>query len=487
MEKSIDTLSRYGSTFQTKTISCLISDKTFLDQIIDVLSVDFYDSEAKRWLVEKTIKYYEKYKKPPTPDFFKTELMKIDSDTLKVSIVDEVRKAWNNKEASDLQYVKDEFLEFAKNQKVKLAILNSVDLLNDGNYGKIKVMLDEALNAGLSKDIGHIYKEEVETRLAASARPTVKTGWDVIDNLMDGGLGAGELGVCVGASGAGKSWLLAKLGVEAARDGLNVVHYTLELDENQTGLRYDSILTGYSPTEVREHKDEVREEVKALEGNISIKNFPTKSASVQTLNAHFDRQQILHGRPDVILIDYADLLSSTSGNDFGDNSYLQMGNIYTQIRKLAGDLQVPVWTVSQATRSAIKEDVIEANLIADSYKKIMIADFVMSLSRKKSDKLSNTGRFHVIKNRFGQDGITFPAIMDTEHGRIVLYDSDSPKGGELMMKMNESEGEAARRRLSQEYSSYKNKSDSSSKNGSSVDDLSDMLNSKKDKSTNISV
>lgn len=479
MEKDIDTLTRYGTAFQTKTLTCLITDKTFLDQIIDVLSEDFYDTEAKRWLIERTKKYYDKYKKPPTPDFFKTETMKVESDTLKVSIVEELRKAWNHRGATDLDYVKDEFLEFAKNQKVKLAILDSVDLLQNGNYGKIKYLLDEALNAGLSKDIGHIYKDEIETRLSESARDTVKTGWNVVDGLMDGGLAPGELGVCIGSSGAGKSWLLAKLGAEAMKQGLNVVHYTLELDENQTGLRYDSVLSGHSPTEVREHKDEIYEILEELPGNLSIKYFPTKSASVHTLNAHFERQQMLHGRPDIILLDYADLLTAAGKDDYGDNSYLQMGNIYTQIRKLAGELMVPIWTVSQATRGAIKEDVIQADMVADSYKKIMIADFVLSLSRKKSDKMGNTGRFHVIKNRFGPDGFTFPAIMDTEHGRIDLYDPDSPRGEKLSMKMNESEDDAIRRQLTEKYSSFKSKKKkgnaSGSLLGSNKDDESSSL------------
>lgn len=479
--KNIDTLSRYGHGFQTKTIACLLTDKAFLDQIMDILTEDFYDSEANKWLVEKTKEYYFKYKQEPTLDFFKAELTKDEHETLKVSVVEQLKKVWHSRSDKDLDYVKDEFLEFAKNQKVKSAILNSVNLLNDGNYDRIKLLLDDALNAGLSKDLGHDYIEDYEQRLTESARFTVKTGWPIIDALLDGGLGPGELGVCVASSGAGKSWLLSALGVAAMRNGLTVAHYTLELNETQTGLRYDSILSGHAPNEVRHFKDQVKEKLDELPGSLYIKYWPTKCASTQSIAAHFDRQTTLKGRPDLVLVDYADLLSSLTGTA-SDNTYLNMGNIYTQLRKLAGELDVPVWTVSQAVRSSIKEDVIEADMIADSYKKIMISDFVMSLSRKKTDKLNNTGRFHVIKNRFGDDGMTFPAFMDTSKGMIEILDPDSDRAHQARMLMNEDEEEAFRNKLTKQYQQMKNKEKSVPS-----ESTSSFLGSKKSKGSKINL
>ena len=86
--------------------------------------------------------------------------------------------------------------------------------------------------------------------------------------------------------------------------------------------------------------------------------------------------------------------------------------------------------------SALDEDVIEAQKISESYQKIMTADFVMSLSRKVEDKIGNTGRFHVIKNRFGPDGITFPAKMNTNTGAIEIFESTSVGGKETQGKID---------------------------------------------------
>ena len=135
---------------------------------------------------------------------------------------------------------------------------------------------------------------------------------------------------------------------------------------------------------------------------------------------------------DMVLVDYAD-----SKRDVNKTTEMRhaLGNIYEDLRGLAGELQVPIWTASQANRSALDEDVIEATKVAESYAKVMTADFVMSLSRKVEDKIGNTGRFHVIKNRFGPDGLTFPAKINTNIGKIEIFESTSDQGKEVQKKI----------------------------------------------------
>jgi hypothetical protein len=251
---------------------------------------------------------------------------------------------------------------------------------------------------------------------------------------------------------SGKSWMLATVGANAVRSGYDVAHYSLELSETQTGLRYDSIFSGYSPSEVRQHKQEVIDAVNELEGNLSITYWPTKSASTQTIFAHVERLKSLKWKPDLILVDYAGIMKPMGQFD---SNYEAMGDIYTDLRQLSGELQIPVWTASQTQRSAIRSDVIEADQIADSYKKVMISDFVCSISRKKSDKLSNTARFHVIKSRFGQDGGNYPAVMDTGTGEISIYEEDSDMGRDLMRRMDQSEDEVLKKEMSRKYEQFK--------------------------------
>ena len=164
-----------------------------------------------------------------------------------------------------------------------------------------------------------------------------------------------------------------------------------------------------------------------------IKYYPTKSASVNTLSAHLNRFTTLGTEVDMVVVDYADILKDTGNSREVRHA---LGNIYEDLRGLAGEFQIPVWTASQANRSALDEDVIEATKVSESYQKIMTADFVMSLSRKVEDKIGNTGRFHVIKNRFGPDGMTFPSKINTNTGKMEIYEGNSIGGKEQQDKIN---------------------------------------------------
>ena len=138
----------------------------------------------------------------------------------------------------------------------------------------------------------------------------------------------------------------------------------------------------------------------------------------------------------MVLVDYADIMKSTQ--NFSEKRHA-IGLIYEELRGVAGEFDIPIWTASQANRSSLEEEVIDATKVSESYSKIMIADFVMSMSRKVEDKVGKTARFHIIKNRFGVDGITFPSKMDTELGKIDIYKSTSKQGVQQQKKMDNSE------------------------------------------------
>jgi replicative DNA helicase len=255
---------------------------------------------------------------------------------------------------------------------------------------------------------------------------------------MDGGLAGGELGIITACAGSGKSWVLAKMGAEAMKQGKNVLHYTLELNENYVGLRYDACFTGIDFQNIRNNIDIVKKKIAEIPGKLIIKYFPIKTVSAHSLKLHAERIQTLGTKIDLIIVDYADILRP-SQSDRNSNSYSEAGGIYEELRGVAGELQVPIWSASQSNRAAMDEDIIQANNISDSYRKIMTADFVISLSRKMSDKQANTARFHVIKNRFGPDGVTFPARMNAGCGDIRIFAENSREGMGILNEMSQEE------------------------------------------------
>ncbi len=427
-------LADFGHNFQIKSVSCLMTDINFIGQIYDILDESHYDNDALKWIVKECKTYYNEYKKPITLDVFKVKVSEVHNDILKTTIVENLKEVVRYLEAPDLDFIKDQSLDFFKNQTLKNAIIESVEILeHKGDFETIKNIIDNAMRAGVERNVGHEYAEDIEIRYSEMARATVETPWDIINELTQGGLGGGELGVIVAPAGIGKTWILCALGGGAMKKGTNVIHYTLELNEAYVGLRYDSVFTGIPNQNLKYHQEDVKKAVDGVEGELVVKYFPTKTASVNTLSAHLQKLRMMGKKFDLVVVDYADILRDTK---FTKEVRHALGNIYEDLRGLAGEFEVPIWTASQANRSALDEDVIEAQKVSESYQKIMTADFVVSLSRKVEDKIGNTGRFHVIKNRFGPDGITYPAKVNTNTGAVEIYESTSVGGKETQKKID---------------------------------------------------
>ena len=446
--KETKSISEYGYSFQIKFIVCLITDKLFLEQIVDILDEKYISNDAFRWITREIREYYNQYKNIISMNVFKIKIQEIDSDLLRVNVKDVLKEVFKNMEAHDLEYIKDKALDFHKTQVLKEAIIESAKILErNGDSEEIKSLIDVAMRAGVERNLGHDYLLDIDARYEESARITSPTPWDIINELMQGGLGAGELGVIVSPAGIGKTWVLSAMGAYAISKKLNVVHYTLELNEAYVGLRYDSIFSGVEGQNLKYHKEEVMERLFKLEGKLTIKYYPTKSCTVNTLSAHLKKAMTFGEKIDMVIVDYADIM-----RDIHKTREMRhaLGNIYEDLRGMAGEFQIPVWTASQANRSALDEDVIEASRIAESYAKIMVADFVMSLSRKIEDKIGNTGRFHVIKNRFGPDGLTYPARINTNIGKIELFESTSTQGKDVQYKIKNRDNQV-KQILSQRY------------------------------------
>ena len=654
----IDNLRKFGLDFQTKIIAGILTDRHFLERVLDIVDIKAFENEAHQWILKEIIEYFIQYKEIPTLSVFKIRLDTINNDLLKTSVIDHLKSVYLKLTEKDLVFVREQFLEFCKNQKLKSAILESVDHLQSGKYEHIKTLVDNAMKAGAERNLGHNYNTEIDIRMSEMCRKTVPTNWECIDKMMDGGLGPGEMGIFVAPPGAGKcvgpnteitiqyyetgmvttgnsgkefiiwfkpfdkiefggqlmlgwqidnilfeiekiksehapespsgvrkqlsievvnmmklfsvlnveeeenatysvqfplfvetpvgfkqivtafrtekqqsiissfadgssletsenhllkvdgnwkkvkditaydlvevktgttqlerksagvtqilydisvadvhcyysngilshnSWVLAKIGAEAMRQGKNVVHFTLELNENYVGLRYDCCFTHIDFQNIRNNADAVKDKIKDIKGRLIVKYFPLKTVSAQSLKNHIERIQTLEGiKIDLMIVDYADILRS-SETDRNANSYSTMGNIYEELRGVAGELAIPCWSASQVSRAGSEEDIVTATHIADSFRKIMTADFILSMSRKINDKANNTARFHVIKNRFGPDGITLYAKMNAGNGDIRVFNEKDRESAEIKATMQDEENDT-RSQLKKKWKTFR--------------------------------
>jgi hypothetical protein len=412
-------------------LGALLTQRSFLINIIDSLDSEYFESSAHKWVVEYIQKYFSQYHTTPTVETMSIEVKKIENEVLRISIVEALKDAYKMSEQSDLEWVESEFSSFCRNQQVKTAILNSVQLLEMNDFDSILQLISKAVKSGEDKTVGLDYNLDIEARYREDDRNCIPFPWPVFNEMTQGGYGKGDLVLVFGNPGGGKSWVVAAMGAYAASLGFNVVHYSLELGEGYVGKRYDSIFSGIPVDQLKDHRREVDEIVGKIKGKVIIKEYPPKRASFDTIESHL--QQLEHQndfKPDLIIIDYLDYMRTKGRKDRKD----EIDDVYVAAKAFAKERGIPLVSPSQANRGAAKSDIIEGDNAAGSYEKIMIGDIIVSLARKRKDKIEGTGRFHFMKNRYGADGLTFRTKINTSNGYIEvdedpIDDEDIETGG----------------------------------------------------------
>ena len=434
--------SKFGKPFQEKVFQSMLTDPTWSAQMIEVVNPDYFDLKYLEFLCEKYFSYYEKYKTFPTLTILitiiKEDLSKSKDAVLRDQIIEYLHRMKTNPDVGDLQYVKDKSLEFCKRQAFREALEQSVELIQTERYESVINIMKEAISVGMPNTAGHDFFDDIEARFVQINRQVCPTGLDRIDaqDILRGGLGRGELGVIAANTGVGKSHFLVAMGCAAMLAGKNVIHYTFELSEHDTGKRYDSNLCDIPSNEIIERKNEVLDKYKSMDlGKLIIKEYPTGSASVTTLRNHIEKLTLKGFKPSLVTVDYADVMKSSRAYD---SLRHELKLIYTELRNLAVELNIPIWTASQANKDSSKADIVGLENLGESYGKAQVADVVLSISRKPMEKSEGTGRIFVAKNRAGRDGLLFPINIDTAKSKFEILDENSLTLNEAVQQDNNS-------------------------------------------------
>ncbi len=418
-EREKTDFSHYGGKFQEGLVQLILDDRVFADQIIEVFDYDFLELAYLRKFVKLVFDYRIKYGVHPNRETMMTVVraeLEDETDLSKKQIRDFFsRLSAAPEDFETAPYIKEVSLEFCRKQNVKKAMLKCVDLVKTSSFDEIAKTITESISLGSNNELGYDYLADFERRFQLKARNPSSTGWTPIDSISRGGLGAGELGVCIAPTGAGKSMALVHLGAEALRQGKTVIHYTLELADTVVATRYDSCITGIPLQGVFQKKEEIYDKIQEIDGKLIIKEYPTKSANTNTLKTHLEKLTRRGEEVGMVIVDYGDLLKPISAQREKRN---ELESIYEELRAIAQIHSCPVWTASQTNRSGLNAEVITMESISEAFNKCFVADFIFSISRTVEDKNTNSGRIFVAKNRNGPDGLVYPIFMDTSNVKI---------------------------------------------------------------------
>jgi replicative DNA helicase len=415
--------SKYGKSFQEKLAFIVLDDRVFADRMMEVLNIEFLEYRYLQAFVEKIFQYKKKYSSHPSNETMKT-IIRSGIDDLNEVTQKQIRDYYAKAMADisileSCEFVKDTAIDFCRKQKLREAMLKSTTLLQKCSFDEISVVINNALKAGADADFGYDYIKDFEERFEFTGRETITTGWKKMDEITGGGGGRGEIGVVIAPTGVGKSMVLVHLGAEAVKAGMTVVHYTLELKDTVIASRYDSCITGIPLNELMDRKEEIREYLRDIDGTLIVKEYPTKTATTNTIRAHLQKLKQQDIIPDMIIVDYADLLKTLSARS---EKREELESIYEELRAIMMENQVVGWTASQTNRTGLQAEIITMQSISEAFNKCFVADLIFSVSRTADDKQTNGGRVYIAKNRNGPDGLVYNIFMDTANIDIKILD-----------------------------------------------------------------
>ena len=299
---------------------------------------------------------------------------------------------------SHFNWLLDEFETFSRHKALESAILQSADLLEKGDYAPVEDMVKNAVNIGLTRDLGTDYFEDPKGRLQLlkSSNGQVSTGWPNIDKKLFGGFNRGELNIFAGGSGAGKSLFLQNLAVNWALAGLNVVYISFELSEMLAAMRIDAMTTNIATRQVMKQMDDVEMKVKMLSkksGKIQLKYMPSGS-TILDIKTYIKELELKNkNKIDGVLVDYLDLMMPKSKRVSPSDLFVKDKYVSEELRNFVVEKQCLLATASQLNRQSVEEIEFDHSHIAGGLSKVQTADNVIGIFTSRA--MRERGRYQI--------------------------------------------------------------------------------------------
>lgn len=446
------TLGYLGYKFQTELINQLLhpANKKFADRIIDILDTSYFDNEYFRLIIATVKDYFESFEKMPTWDTLETILKVEIKEKITQEYVFEITREIRKLEVEDWEFVQMESLNFCRQQELKKANDKISKIIDNGEFGRYEEcaeIMKEALSVGAEKDDGTSISEGWETVLEEDFRHPVPTGISGIDELTDGGLSRGELGVVLAPYGVGKTTILTKIANTAYNVGLNVLQIVFEDMPDVIKRKHASCWSGIELNSLSDDKEGViemiREKTEGMENDLIIRKFTSEGITVNHIKTYI-RHLISTGfKPDMIVLDYIDCVESTRRYN---DEWSGEGNVMRGFESMLTEYNLVGWTAVQGNRSSISSDVVTGDQMGGSIKKAQIGHFIMSIARTIPQKEGNRATIAVLKSRFGRDGVVFEDCT-FDNGRVYIDTESSDTFLGYGKKVEERKEENERERL----------------------------------------
>lgn len=383
--------------------------------------------------------YYERYDSSPSKVALEQESFNLckGSNSKSETIQDylDCLDRMDEMEFNDSKYLDEIIIKFGKRQAFVSAIVDTTDIVNkydptskvEFDWNNIVKKFTTAFDTGENTfDFGMNYFDNYEERIYGYTQnedviDRFKTGINLLDEKLNGGVGRGEMFVVLAPPGRGKTSFLINIGATTLREDKMVIHFSLENDEKQIMRNYDQRIMGKSLDYIKEHAEDViqaigRTRKYCKNGLLLVKKYPTKGVTVDTLKSFIRRaEDHFNRKADVVIVDYGAILKPKS--NFSDKRNVIEGN-YEDLRAMADELSVCVATGAQGNRSSLSKKVVTTEDLAECFAIANTADIIVALCQTIAEKQAGKIRGYLAKVRDSADGILLDGTIDYETKKI---------------------------------------------------------------------
>jgi len=398
-----------GNNFQLKLINQIITDKKFAAIILDVIDSRYFDNQYYRLIMQMVKEYYEKYQTTPSFEALdQITRIEVTSEMAQRNIFDmlvEIKKI----SYEDHLWVQEKSLKFCKQQELKKAIKKVNKILEKGDfesYDKCEEYIRDAIQVGEDGEGAMDVFSKLDEALQEDFRHPVPTGITGIDNLLDGGLAKGEIGVFLAPTGVGKTTMLTKIANEAYNAGYNVLQIFFEDNPKIIQRKHITCWTKIPSKQQSAKKEEVLEllDKSRTKGRLILEKLPSDSITMNNIKNKIRKLVSEGNKFDVIVLDYIDCVIPSKSFE---NEWKGEGAVMRQFETMCTEMDMVGWTAAQGNRTSIGSDVVTTDMMGGSIKKAQVGHVIISIAKTLQQKELGLATIAITKSRIGQDGIVF--------------------------------------------------------------------------------
>ena len=411
----------------------LLYDEQYMRKVIPFIKPDYFQGIYKT-LFKEVGKYIGRYNKLPTQETLVIELENLNEEQYNMAM-DIVPHLFTN-DAIDANWLDDATEKWCQDRAIYNAVMESISII-DGKHesltkNALPELLSKALGISFDTNVGHDYVENAEERFEFYHTEEDRIPFDLeyFNKITKGGVPNKTLNIALAGTGVGKSLFMCHFAANALTQGKNVLYITMEMAEERIAERIDANLLNV-PIDQLENmsKDmftrKVNNLAKKTNGKLIIKEYPTGSAHSGHFRALLNELKLKRQfEPDMIFIDYLNICASSRMKGMGGaiNSYSYIKAIAEELRGLAVEFDLPIFSATQTTRSGYSNSDVGLEDTSESFGLPATADLMFALiSTEELDKL---GQFMVkqLKNRYNDPTHNKRFVIGVDRSKMRLFD-----------------------------------------------------------------